>query len=139
MRYPIPVRLLALAIGLRFFVSSAVAFSPGQEMADAANHFLAALTPEKKTKAVYEFKDEERFDWHFIPKPRKGLPFKEMTNPQQLLAHALLNSGLSQRGYMKAMTIMSLEEILYELENKAPRRDAQLYYLTIFGEPGKGP
>src|SRR4051812_38161019 len=61
--------------------------SPGREMADAANHFQASLTPERKAKATYEFKDDERFDWHFIPKPRKGLPFKEMTPPQRLLAH----------------------------------------------------
>jgi len=108
-------------------------------MADAANNFLASLMPEQKTKGVYEFKDEQRFDWHFIPKPRKGLPFKEMTTPQRLLGHALLNSGLSQRGYMKAATIMSLEQILYEIENKAPHRDADLYYVTIFGQPGKDP
>src|SRR5437667_311697 len=71
------------------------AASPADETADAASHFLAALTPDQKAKATYEFKDEERFDWHFIPKPRKGLPFKDMTSPQRLLAHALLNSGLS--------------------------------------------
>ena len=106
-------------------------------MAEAADNFLAALTPEQKAKAVYEFKQDERFDWHFIPKPRKGLPFKEMTPPQRLLAHALLSSGLSQRGYMQATTIMSLEQILYDLENKAPQRDADLYFVTVFGKPGK--
>jgi len=105
-------------------------------MADAANYFLASLTPEQKSKATYEFKDEERFDWHFIPKARKGLPFKEMTPPQRLLAHALLNTGLSHRGYMKATTIMSLEQILYEVENKSPTRDADLYFVTVFGTPG---
>jgi hypothetical protein len=105
-------------------------------MAEAAKNFLAALTPEQKTKATYEFQDEERFDWHFIPKPRKGLPFKEMTSPQRLLAQALLNSGLSQRGYMKATSIMSLEQILYEVENKSPNRDSDLYFVTLFGQPG---
>src|SRR5436309_12199451 len=74
------------------------AASPALDMAEAANNFLAALTPEQKAKAVFDFKDDQRFDWHFIPKPRKGLPFKEMTSPQRLLAQALLSSGLSQRG-----------------------------------------
>src|SRR4051794_31291854 len=92
------------------FESVVFASSPAAEMTEAANNFLVALTPEQKTKAFYQFKDEQRFDWHFIPKPRKGLPLKEMTSPQRLLAHALLSSGLSQRGYMKAMTIMSLEQ-----------------------------
>src|SRR3954452_7533522 len=109
---------------------------PGREMMEAATHFLTALTPEQKTKATYEFKNEERFDWHFIPKPRKGLPFKEMTSPQRLLGQALLNTGLSHRGYMKATTIMSLEQILYEVENRSPTRDADLYFVTIFGTPG---
>jgi hypothetical protein len=106
-------------------------------MAEAAENFLAALTPEQQAKAVYEFKNDERFDWHFIPKPRKGLPFKEMTPPQRLLAHALLSSGLSQRGYMKATTIMSLEQILYDLKDNVPSRDADLYFVTVFGQPGK--
>src|SRR5438445_5460318 len=116
--------------------AAAPASVPGRDMADAANNFLAALNPEQKTKATYEFKDDERFDWHFIPKARKGLPFKEMTPPQRLLAHALLNSALSQRGYMQAVSIMSLEQILYEVENKSPNRDAERYFLTIFGTPG---
>ena len=93
-------------------------------MSQAANNFLAALTPELRAKAVFEFKDSQRFDWHFIPKARKGLPVKDMNSPQRLLAHALLSTGLSQRGYMKATTIMSLEQILYDLENKAPHRGA---------------
>jgi Protein of unknown function (DUF3500) len=109
---------------------------PGLEMANAANNFLAALTPEQQAKATYAFENEERFDWHFIPKPRKGLPFKEMTSGQQKLAHALLNSGLSQRGYAKAVTIMSLDDILKEMEKDTTgRRDPNLYYFTIFGKP----
>jgi Protein of unknown function (DUF3500) len=111
--------------------------SPGQEMADAANNFLAALTPEQQAKATYAFQDDERFDWHFIPKPRKGLPFKEMTSGQQKLADALLDSGLSQRGYAKAVTIMSLDDILKEMEKDTTgRRDPNGYYFTIFGKPG---
>ena len=106
-------------------------------MADAANHLLAALSAEQRDKAHYDFKDDQRFDWHFIPKPRKGLPMKEMTSAQRLLSYALLNSGLSQRGYMKATTIMSLEQILYEIENKSPMRDPDNYFVTVFGQPGK--
>jgi len=129
----------AFLLSLPLTTGNAVALPPSQEMADAAKNFLAALTQEQKDKALYTFENDERFDWHFIPKPRKGLPFREMTSPQRLLAHALLGSGLSQRGYQKATTIMSLEQILYEVENKSPTRDADLYYVTIFGQPGKAP
>jgi hypothetical protein len=113
-----------------------LAGSPAGEMAQAGKNFFAALTPEQKSKAIFGFKDDERQDWHFIPKPRKGLPLKEMTAPQRALAQALLASGLSQRGFAKAETIMSLEQILYDLESKSPTRDGELYFVTIFGQPG---
>jgi hypothetical protein len=68
--------------------------------------------------------------------PRKGVSFKELDSPQQRLAHAFLSTGLSQRGYLKATTIMSLEAILKDLEQgKGPVRDADLYFFTVFGEP----
>ena len=108
-----------------------------EEMAEAAAHLLAALTPEQKAKCSFAIQDEERLNWHFIPCPRKGLPLKELTSAQRPLVQALLASGLSQRGYMKAATIMSLEEILKELEQgNGPERDPGLYYLSLFGTPG---
>ena len=76
------------------------------EMAMAANNFLAALTPEQKAQATFDFKDTERENWHFIPRQRKGLPIKDMSSDQRLLAQALLASGLSSRGYEKAVSIM---------------------------------
>ncbi len=113
------------------------AAGPGGEMSDAAGNFLKALSAEQKAKATYVFEDAQRFDWHFIPKPRKGLPFKEMTPAQQKLAHALLASGMSQRGYAKATTIMSLEQVLAEIEAGKGQfqRDPELYFFTVFGDP----
>jgi hypothetical protein len=107
------------------------------EMAQAANNYLNALTPEEKAKGVFDFKDAERTNWHFIPRARKGLPIKEMTQEQRLLAHALLAWVLSHRGYGKAVSIMSLETILAELEQgKGPARDPEMYFFSIFGKPG---
>jgi hypothetical protein len=107
-------------------------------MADAARHFLASLTPEQAAKAVIPFKDDERLNWHFIPRARKGLPLREMTPPQKHLAHALLNAGLSQQGYIKATTIMSLEDILRVMENDSgDRRNPEGYYFSVFGEPSE--
>lgn len=110
--------------------------NPGGEMAEAAKKFLAALNEEQNSKASFELENKERHNWHFVPKTRAGLSFKEMTKPQRDLAHALLNSALSQRGYVKVTTIISLENILHDLENKNPRRDTELYHLSIFGSPG---
>jgi Protein of unknown function (DUF3500) len=131
------VRFVAIfLVTFCLFTLSARAHSPGEEMADAANHFLAALTPEQKAKATFDLKDAERSNWNFVPLIRKGLTFKEMTPGQQRLGQALLNSALSQRGFMKAMTIMSLDDILKEMEQgSGPVRDPELYYVSIFGKP----
>ena len=107
-----------------------------REMAGAARNLWASLTSEQKTKIKFDFKDDLRRDWHFIPRPRKGLPLKEMSGEQKALAHALLASGLSQSGYIKAETIISLEQILATIEQgKGPVRDTELYFFNIFGDP----
>jgi len=105
-------------------------------METAAKNFLNSLTPEQRAKATYKFDDDQRFDWHFIPKPRKGLPLREMTSYQNKLAHALLSAGLSQRGYIKAVTIMSLEDVLKTMEkDSGEKRNPDGYFFTVFGEP----
>ena len=109
----------------------------GGEMARAATNFLNALTSDQQQKASFEFKNDERVNWHFIPRERKGLPLKEMAPEQRALAHALLSSGLSERGYMEAISITSLEQILRDMEQgKGPVRDPERYFFSIFGKPG---
>ena len=109
----------------------------GEEMAAAANKFLDSLTPEQRAAAAFEFKNEERQNWIFVPKVRQGLTIKKMTQPQRALAHALLLTGLSAQGYQKATNIMSLENVLKQLEapGGAMVRDDELYYFSIFSKP----
>src|SRR5262245_37223466 len=86
-------------------------------MTEAANRFLVTLTPEQKPLAVWAFDNDERQNWIFTPTPaRKGLGLGAMTPYQRHLATALLSAGLSQSGYMKAITIMSLEDVLRIME-----------------------
>jgi uncharacterized protein DUF3500 len=132
----IKLRLFAAGMGLVLLTSAYYRIHSASIMADTARTFLNSLTTEQRAQATYPFQDEQRFDWHFIPKPRKGLPFREMTPYQKHLAHALLSAGLSQRGYIKAVEIMSLEDVLRILENgKGPQRDPEGYFFTVFGEP----
>ncbi len=107
------------------------------EMAAAAAAFLAALTPEQRAQAAFEFKADERANWHYVPKDRRGIPFKELTPAQRHLAHGLLRSVMSQRGYLKAVTIMSLEQIIIDLDMN-PKWDPERYYFTVFGTPAPG-
>jgi hypothetical protein len=105
-------------------------------MTETANRFLAALSPKQRAKATFQFSDDERMNWQFIPKERKGLALGEMSPYQKHLASALLAAGLSQTGYIKAVTIMSLEDVLKVLENdNGEHRDPEKYYFTVFGTP----
>ena len=131
------------AIMLLTFVATALgkvhAHGVANEMALATTNFLAALTAEQRTQATFQLTDSERENWHFIPRARKGLALREMTLTQQGLAHILIGTPLSHRGFYKAETIMSLDQVLYELENHAPRREPGQYYISIFGTPGVEP
>jgi Protein of unknown function (DUF3500) len=103
---------------------------------ETANRFLASLDNEQRAKATFPFDSDERLNWHFIPKVRKGLPLREMTAYQKHLASALLSAGLSQTGYIKAVTIMSLEDVLKTIENASDEyRNPEKYFFSIFGVP----
>jgi TonB family protein len=106
-------------------------------MADAANKFLASLTPEQKAKATLDFADENRRDWTVVPRDRKGVPLKDLDENQRKLAMEFMKTGLGASGYQKATTIMSLEPVLAQLEGPSRRfpRDPELYYFSIFGKP----
>jgi len=119
-------------------------------MATAAADWLASLDPARRAKAGYPFPaDEERTRWYYTPTERGGLPLAEMGPVSQRLAHRLVASGLSQGGYATAATIMGLENVLDAKEGwrrgydgrAVPHRgrDPQLYFVSVFGEPGAGP
>ncbi|TLD72324.1 DUF3500 domain-containing protein [Phragmitibacter flavus] len=116
------------------------------DMARAANTFTASLNAEQKTKTLFPFESEERVNWHFVPRERKGLSFRDMTEAQQKLAHTLINTGLSAQGYRRVNDIISLEDLLFEIESATrtdpkdkasvrERRNPAKYHLSIFGEP----
>ena len=105
-------------------------------MTECANRLLAALDENQRGKATFAFDADERLNWHYIPKERKGLPLREMSPYQKHLASALLAAGLSQAGYIKAVTIMSLEDVLKIKENDSgERRNPEKYYFSVFGTP----
>ena len=53
------------------------------QMVAAAQAFLDVLDPESREKATRPFEHEERFNWHFVPRAREGLPFDEMSDDQR--------------------------------------------------------
>jgi hypothetical protein len=104
----------------------------------SAKAYLNALTPELRARTTFPLDADERMNWHFVPIERKGVALREMTSAQKHLAEALLSAGLSQQGVIKAHTIMSLDQVLKDMEKgTGPERDPEKYYVSIFGEPSE--
>jgi hypothetical protein len=137
-----------LVVGAAVLLAAAYArLQSSNVMMNAAKAYLSSLTPEQRAKGTFKFASsdtDERLNWHFVPpeaftytpKERKGVALREMTPAQKHLAEALLSAGLSQQGIIKAHTIMSLDQVLKELEKGgAMERDSEKYYVSIFGDP----
>ena len=145
MRRHLKVRLLALLVSSAILILADHHSKIETVMAETAQRFLNSLSPDQKTKAVFDFDSPYRTEWHFFPDfvfprtyghDREGVSYKQMSAEQERLADSLLGTGLSRQGFVKAMTVMSLEEILRVLEKDTEgRRDTELYYFTVFGSP----
>lgn len=113
------------------------------DMATVATALVRSFDAEQKKTACRSFPDtDERQRWFYTPTDHGGLPLAGMTATQHRLVHRLLGTGLSKPGYVTVAAIMGLENILDHLEGfrvdfgRERGRDPQLYYITIFGEPG---
>ncbi len=102
----------------------------------AAEAFLAGLTDEQRAKTIFKADDDEWRKWanqhSYI---RQGVSFEEMNDTQRELGFALLQSGLSARGFQNARDIMKLNETLAELKNSWDGYGEWLYHITVMGEP----
>lgn len=124
---------------LAIWIKPAPAASFDAEIAAAAKAWIAAMG-DKAKKARFEFKNDERFDWHFTPRSREGLRPRDMDAAQRDATKKLMRSTLSSGGILKAEAIMALEKVLGELEGSSTSfRDPENYLISIFGEPGGYP
>jgi hypothetical protein len=109
-------------------------------MAALAGAFLETLSEAQRRQASWRFEDAERFNWHYVPRERAGVPIQEMSAASKAALHELLRHALSETGYRKAVDVMSLEEPLGLIENHQRfYRHPENYSVTIFGTPGRLP
>ena len=131
-------RLLLIFAAVGLLTAAYERTRPESVMVSAAKAYLNSLSPELRARTTMPFNADERLNWHFIPIERKGVALREMTAAQKHLADALLSAGLSQQGVITAHTVMSLEQVLKDVEQgKGPERDPEKYYVSIFGEPSE--
>ena len=105
------------------------------EMAEATNAFLASLDEEQAKKAKFPFDADQRENWGFVPRERKGLPLEDLDEKQTALVRTLLKTILSDEGLNKVDTIMALEALLGEIEKRPDFRNPKAYFTSVFGEP----
>jgi hypothetical protein len=103
---------------------------------EAAEKFLAGLTPEQRASASFTADDEQWRQWNNVHRAaRQGVSFKEMSGAQRDLAYGLLRASLSARGLDNARNIMRLNETVAELTKRFEEYGEFLYWLAIMGEP----
>lgn len=108
-----------------------------QPVKEAAEGFLASLTPDQRGKTVFAVDDPEWRKWmnqHFYI--RQGTGFDEMTGSQRDAAIGLLRASLSAEGLQLTRDIMKLNHTLGELnDNNFVEYGEWLYWITLMGEP----
>jgi hypothetical protein len=135
---------LLLAAGATFLLphpgtrqTSAKEEAAGSRVLAAAQGFIDLLSPDEKKRALFAFDDEERFNWHFIPRERKGIALKDLDDAKREKLAALLRASLSETGWKRVEDVRGLEDVLREIEGPEARfrRDPLLYYASVFGKP----
>lgn len=110
------------------------------EITQAASAFLRSLSADQKAKATFHYLDGERIFWYYPPMNRHGLPLRDMDKNQRSLAMAIVEKTLDPVAYHRTKQIIDHESILGPIEKEAGvisfSRNPELYYWTIFGEPG---
>jgi hypothetical protein len=141
------MRYLSMGVALVLGAAGATWLTPGHgegrqtgsEAAAAARAFLASLPEDLRAQTRHPLDSAERFDWHFVPRARKGASLLQLDDDQAELLGPLLATALSPEGLLLARGVIKHENILRELETAsgidASRRDPGLYYTTVFGDP----
>ena len=114
--------------------------STAGQITEACSRFLESLSPDQKATTTFDYADGERVLWYYPPLNRHGLALRDMDQPQRDLAYSLMATGLTGQSYDQAKLIVEHEEVLGPLEKEQNQvtflRDPELYYWTVFGEPG---
>ncbi|MEJ0101336.1 MAG: DUF3500 domain-containing protein [Bacteroidota bacterium] len=85
------------------------------EIKQAADAFINSLDPLQKRSALLLYNDTARIKWNNLPvglRARAGISVGNMNDDQRKLLHRILSASLSSQGYLKATSIMHLDNLL---------------------------
>jgi len=109
-----------------------------QSPAETAQAFIETLSNQEARAAIKAFDDSDRKEVRFTPGRRGGLTLKAMDAQTRSAAERFLGATLSAEGLEMVARIRQREEILGRITGNPGYRDPDLYYLAMFGDPGKG-
>ena len=107
----------------------------GDDMAKTAQTWLAKLDARQRGQAQLDWANRRREDWHYVPRGRPGLAFRDMAPEQVAAAWDVLGSLLSARGIGQVRGQLKIEGVLGELSGSLSFRDSGNYALVLFGDP----
>jgi len=106
--------------------------------AAAAKALIETLSKDEASKALAAFDSTDRKKIRFTPGRRGGLSLKAMDARSLAAATRFLGQTLSAEGVRMVELIRQREAILGGITGRPGYRDPELYYLAVFGDPGKG-
>ena len=143
-----------LLILLSYYAATLFSQEYEKEIRKTALTFIDSLTPLQKKRALLEFSDSARTQWNNLPvglRPRAGINMGSLSDNQRILVHRILSASLSSQGYLKATSIMHLDNLLNmyvdtmyqrkEMNEKTHqfmidlKWSHQNFYLAFFGNP----
>ena len=111
-----------------------------ENMVEAAEQLLAALTDEEQKQLLLPIADPERGVWTNVPTKADdgGLRLGDLQKEPLEAVCQFLRSVMSEQGYLKARDVMLADDLLLKNKKQADRRGgfgSANFWLVIFGRP----
>lgn len=148
------IRILILLIAFNFYSLALFSQDKVSEMGKSVQAFIDSLTVLQKKRAILDFSDTARVKWNNLPvglRARAGINIGSLSDQQRKQLHRILSASLSSQGYLKATSIMHLDNLLNMYYDTLYARKAiddtlynrlkvlqwshQNFYIALFGNP----
>jgi hypothetical protein len=102
--------------------------------------FLDALDESGRAAGVADFTAADRKVWTYLPGPRPGVNVGDLSEAARGALDELLEATLSAMGADRTRQVMSLDDVLREVERSAgksgwQRRGSAQYWVRVLGDP----
>lgn len=98
-----------------------------QEIQHYADELYQSFNKLQQRSALLAFSDTARIKWNNLPvglRARAGTSIGNMTEEQRMLLHRILSASLSSQGYLKATSILHLDDLLNRYSDSLYARKA---------------